>query len=521
MAGLSASLALYALGHSATALAAGLLSQTLARGGSAAITGVTSEPRVILYFGLLGTSVKVTGAIMSAYLEAGLVGDIGRRLRRQIVTHVAQLGLSRPAPESLASYTTRAREVESAIVHGSMARLRAAAQLAPLALTLIVLSPSLAVGGALVAFTFGRGMALLRGRVRRTFEQTQQLAERTQCEVEELLRNTDLWRVCGATHRILKRIEDLSHRTTRATATAEAGRAGLSGANEFIAVVALLVVLVATEHTSVALQQPTIIAMIAVMFMAYRPLRDLGDSRVWCQRGEAALDALQGTFQGLASTPNGSEETAYVPESIPNWTLQPLRLVNFGAIHRSPLATAQIDPGSSLALVGPTGCGKTTLLRALLGLDPAVGALSYGVTDLAEAPLGPASRPFAWVPQDAPLITATLLENVALVTGDLVGAEAAIHQIGASALLARCGNATLGPNGRPLSGGERRLVAIARAITTRLPVILLDEPTEGLDAISAEAVLAALRNLKGSRTVITVTHRPEVSQAMARQLQLS
>jgi ABC-type transport system involved in cytochrome bd biosynthesis fused ATPase/permease subunit len=130
--------------------------------------------------------------------------------------------------------------------------------------------------------------------------------------------------------------------------------------------------------------------------------------------------------------------------------------------------------------------------------------------DVSREPAGPGARPFAWVPQEAPLITATIAENVSLLTGDPDRAPEVLRLMGAERLAARAHDEIVGPSGVALSGGERRQIAVARAVSTGLPVLLLDEPTEGLDAESARAVCDILRALRGERTILIATHRPEV-----------
>jgi ABC-type transport system involved in cytochrome bd biosynthesis fused ATPase/permease subunit len=196
-----------------------------------------------------------------------------------------------------------------------------------------------------------------------------------------------------------------------------------------------------------------------------------------------------------------------------------VRVVRNGA--EGVRTTFSAEPGEIVVLVGPTGSGKTTLLRALLGLEPDVkGSVRYAGQELSHRAVGPSERPFAWVPQEPAIVTGTLEENVALGIhrDDNAGqaeadwgaaARGALEQIGAGVLSERKRGACIQAGGHELSGGERQWVAIARALASQLPVLLLDEPTSGLDEASQQRVLQALTALRGTRTIVLVTHRPE------------
>jgi ABC-type transport system involved in cytochrome bd biosynthesis fused ATPase/permease subunit len=165
-----------------------------------------------------------------------------------------------------------------------------------------------------------------------------------------------------------------------------------------------------------------------------------------------------------------------------------------------------VEPGQIAVVCGPVGIGKTTLLRTLLGLElPRAGTIAYGGRALAG--VGPRARPFAWAPQEAPVLADTLEANVRL-ADEASSAEDALAAIGALHVAETMGGARLGAARAP-SGGERQWISLARAVATRQPVLVLDEPTSGLDARAQDAVLAAIARMRGRRSVLLVTHRPE------------
>lgn len=168
--------------------------------------------------------------------------------------------------------------------------------------------------------------------------------------------------------------------------------------------------------------------------------------------------------------------------------------------------TFAVHPGEFVALTGPSGGGKTTVLNALLGfVDPTAGRLGVAASDLASW-----RRRIAYVGQHPGMIAGTIADNVRL--GDPDAADAAV-----TAALARAGGSDLDPargvgdDGEGLSAGERRRVATARAlvrIDAGADLLLLDEPTAGLDADAEAALLAGLRD--ASVAVVVVSHRPAV-----------
>jgi ABC-type transport system involved in cytochrome bd biosynthesis fused ATPase/permease subunit len=264
------------------------------------------------------------------------------------------------------------------------------------------------------------------------------------------------------------------------------------------------------RRLSLPLADGTLIAFAVPFFLAYRPLRDLGDARA-LERGGSALASLDEAARAL---PARVTSLPLAPANVPRRWDRALLEVHEVGVARGESAAARtsfaVRPGEIVAVIGPTGAGKTTLLRALLGLEPgATGSIRYGDLELARAGVGPEARPFAWAPQEAPLLAGTLEENVLFAPTDSRAVAEVLRSIGAGRLTHECVGVELGASGRPVSGGERKWLALARAMASGLPVLLLDEPTAGLDASAQESVFVALQRLRATRAIVLVTHQED------------
>jgi len=172
-----------------------------------------------------------------------------------------------------------------------------------------------------------------------------------------------------------------------------------------------------------------------------------------------------------------------------------------------------IEPGECVAIYGPSGAGKSTLLSLLLRfLDAKSGSLSFGGVEVADADPDEWRTRLAWVPQ-RPLLESGTVEQAVRLGSSGGDVAAALRAAGAPELATR-----LDASVDELSAGERRRVGIARALHRDAPLVLLDEPTAHLDAVTARAVVATLASLE--RTVLVVTHDPRVADVADRVLDL-
>ena len=254
-----------------------------------------------------------------------------------------------------------------------------------------------------------------------------------------------------------------------------------------------------------------LLVFLAYLKSAYRPVQDFakytGRLAKASAAGERVIDLLERVpdvrdLPGAARAPAFSGQVQFDE-------------VSFAYEHGQPLLQhiqIHIQPGQKVALVGPSGGGKSTLLSLILRLyDPVEGKVRIDGRDVREFTLESLRSQISVVLQDNVLFAATVAENIGCACPG-----AAPAQIEAAARLANAhefirglpqGYETiLGERGVTLSQGQRQRIAIARAAIRRAPILILDEPTTGLDKKNETVVLRALERLHCDRTTFLVTH---------------
>ncbi|HEV8265836.1 MAG TPA: ABC transporter ATP-binding protein [Gemmatimonadales bacterium] len=254
-----------------------------------------------------------------------------------------------------------------------------------------------------------------------------------------------------------------------------------------------------------------LVVFLAYLKNAFRPVRDFvkytGRLAKASAAGERVLDLLDRT-----------PDVRDLPGAVPAPALR--GEVRFDAVSFSyepgVPALEQIDwvvqPGQHVALVGPSGSGKSTLVSLILRLyDPTAGRVLVDGRDIRDYTLASLRAQLSVVLQDSLLFAATIRDNIAY---GAPGAppeaiEAAARLANAHAFveaLPQGYDAIVGERGVTLSSGQRQRIAIARAAIRRAPVLILDEPTTGLDGENERAVIEALERLTEGRTTFLITH---------------
>ncbi|HET7554737.1 MAG TPA: thiol reductant ABC exporter subunit CydD [Gaiellaceae bacterium] len=334
----------------------------------------------------------------------------------------------------------------------------------------------------------------------------------------DVVRGLPTLQAFNAGHRQAKVLADVGERYQRTTmATLRVGF--LSGSVLELAAtlgVALVAVTVGVRLTNGGLGLQAGLTVLVLAPELYLPLRQLAAQFHASADGLAVAERMFELLDRPAAVDAGGRLVPPSPRDVP---------VRFDAVSFAyPARPApvldrfelELLPEETVALVGPSGAGKSTVARLLLRLAvPTVGRVTVGGIDLADCRAELWRRLVAWVPQQPTIFRGTVADNIRL--GDERASDRAIRDAATLAGASRfvealpSGYETLvGDGGRPLSAGERRRIALARAFVRNAPLVILDEPTADLDPTSAGVVAEAVQRLCAGRTVLLIAHRPEL-----------
>lgn len=464
----------------------------------------------------LGIAVALTGAgarAAFARLAAGAAGEAAATvkgdLRRRSVRSalLARHGRRRPLGETLA---VAADAVES--IDGHFARFvpaQGAAAAAPL-LVATVMALASPIAGLIVALTFIpfiAGMALAGGaasqEAARQFEALGQLSSLFADRIRQLPLLLAFQAEASTTARLSAAADSLAERTLKVLRIAFLSSAVL----EFFAALSVALVAVYCGFNLLhllpfpapeQLDLRRAIFVLALAPEAYLPMRRLAAAYHDRQKADAAAGAL------IPATGDSCSPVRTHLERPPAIVFDRVTVVYPGEARPALRAfSLQLEPGESIAVMGPSGSGKTTLINLLLGLVlPSDGEIRIdGVSTLAGAPLA------AFAGQAPVVIPGGLGDNIALVRRD-ASPEAVVDAARRAGLLKVQGGLErrINERGGGLSGGERRRLGLARALLSRSPLILLDEPTANLDAGSEAMLLPVIADAMRGRSALLVTH---------------
>ena len=266
----------------------------------------------------------------------------------------------------------------------------------------------------------------------------------------------------------------------------------------------------ATEVMAGRLTAGDLIVFLAYMQGFYRPVRRI--SRV-AERAGKASGCIERVSEVLDRTPEVSDGPRTAPRFRGAVCFDSIEFAYTPGVAVVRSIDLAVRPGERIALVGPSGEGKSTLLGLIPRLwDPTGGRVLIDGHDVRQFTLKSLRDQISVVPQDGMLFGGTIRENIAYGKPEATEEEivAAARAAGIHDFVAATPNGyatVIGERGVTLSGGQRQRLAIARAMVKAAPIVLLDEPTTGLDAEAEALVLSALDRLLSGRTAIIIAHR--------------
>ncbi|MFF1834267.1 ABC transporter ATP-binding protein [Streptomyces sp. NPDC058231] len=258
-----------------------------------------------------------------------------------------------------------------------------------------------------------------------------------------------------------------------------------------------------------------LLAFAAFVGYLYPPVRALGQLGLTATAATAAAERL---LEILDTRPTVTDPADTVPT--------PVRTRAFGRVEAEHVSfrypgnsepvlrdlSFAANPGELLVITGPSGAGKSTLASLLLRFyDPDTGSVRLDGESVDTLPLTHLRRNITLLPQDTLVLHDTIEENIGCGSATATHAEVveAAHAADADGFIRTLPDGygtVISPGTARLSGGQLQRIAIARAMLRDAPVLILDEPTTGLDAMAAQRILGPLRRLAEGRTTIVITH---------------
>ena len=470
-------------------------------------------------FFVLGiVALRGCAAFLSNYCMAWVGNHVVMRLQQQVFSHLMAMPMSffdrQNTGNLLSKVTYDAGQVSSAASSTLVSLVREGATVIGLLGLMFWHSWQLSVIFLVVGPLVGILISIISRRFRKISRHIQQAVGDITTSTEQMLKGHKEVLMFGGQEVEDKRFYQVSNRMRQQTMKMVAADAIGSPIVQMVASIALAVFLyVATiDSVKATLTAGTFTVMVTSMMMLLKPLKSLTDVNNQFQRG---ITACQSLFGLLDSTPEqdtgtrtlerarGEIEFRNVTFTYPTKDTPALHNISF-----------KVEAGRSVALVGRSGSGKSTIASLLTRFyDIEEGEILLDGVNIREYRLSELRKQYALVSQHVHLFNDSVANNIAYAAEERYSLE----EIQQAARIAHADDfvrkmpdgydTVIGENGASLSGGQRQRIAIARALLRDSPVLLLDEATSALDTESERHIQAAIDELCKARTSLVIAHR--------------
>ena len=485
---------------------------------------IADGDRAQLHLLALGMLAVLLAAVSAGLVQRWLLARVAVRFDRATLDHVTERLLALPATYFASRHTgdierrvAGMRQIRIYLVQQGVVGLTAATQVAVAVVIMAALSPKLAAAYLATVPLYAAAMAFSRRRLRPVLASLEESFGAYQSRQIDAIRGIDTVKARGAEDALRglmrRQFDALAGRVYRADLTFMRYDAAV----QLVTFLTLALVLWAGGLLVLGgdLSIGELVAFNGLVVLANGPVGML--LRLWDELQYAGV--LLGRLDDvLSQEPEQGADHAHlrpVPELGGRVSIRTLTVRATGPMPVTILddVSLEVSPGETIALVGRSGAGKTTLVRCLAGLTPASsGRILYDGVDLETLDHRELRRHIGFVLQDDHLFDGTLAANIAL--GD---EDVDLRRVRWAAQLADAADfierlplgyrTRIGESGMRLSGGQAQRVAIARAVYRRPAILILDEATSSLDAESERAVRRGVDELLRGRTAFVIAHR--------------
>lgn len=475
---------------------------------------------LLLLFGVRGFAGFLAQIALAKVTNIGLL-ELRKAMFRKLMTARLDLFSNQSASTLANTVVYEVQNGSSMLVNSVMGLTRDTLTLLALSSYLLYLNWRLTLIVTLLIPAIAWVMRVLSSRLYRLTKASQAATDSLAYVVEEnVLAHRDV-RLHAAQESQATRFAQLSEALRRLSMKSVVASAAMTPATQMLAAAALSAVISvallqsSTDTTSVG----SFVAFVTAMLMLVAPIKHLSEVASPITRGLAALERGLDLMEKTPDEPGGDFSKPRAEGKI--------SFINARVAYSDDGAPAvdalnlTISPGETVALVGASGAGKTTLVNLLPRfVEPTSGRIELDGHDLREWQIDALRGQFALVSQHVVMLNDTVAANVAL--GMALDRDKVLACLKAANLerfvdeLPRGMDTLVGHNATQLSGGQRQRLAIARALYKDAPVLILDEATSALDTESERAVQEALQRLMRNRTTLVIAHRLSTVQHASR-----
>jgi len=481
-----------------------------------------TEPHQILLFACISVGLIALLDAVCTYSEKYITTSVGQwvthDLRRTLYAHVQRLSLAyhehRQTGDLISRVTSDIYSVQSFIVSGLLSILVDILTLVGMIGVMLYINWRFTlVALAVVPILFAIIYSYTR-RVKKASREVRKHEGRLLSVVQEVLGSIRVVKAFARENYEVQRLEGESLETVEAALRARALKARLVPIVTLVTSAGVCAVLYFGGNSALrnGLSAGSIVLFLSYIAKMYKPMQDISkimDSYSRAAVGYERIQEVIGTDDQMRDAPDARRAPAFRGR------------IDFEHVEFSYTAGQQvlfdinlhIEPGTCVALVGPTGSGKTTIANMVARFyDPSAGCVKIDGIDIRTLTQKSLRDQMSFVLQDTVLFSGSIWDNIAYGKP-----EASYREIAAAAEAANARefieklpgkfNTEVGERGVTLSGGERQRIAIARAIIRKSPILILDEPSSGLDAASEQLVFEALDRLMAGRTALVIAHR--------------